>query len=213
VIWSTAAGFLPEGDFARQMGVFLEIDMATHLLLETARMVKIERGGNGGSEAKTVKLLLGSGEGRFNTVIEALVREVCREQAVVHTTRAVQVGEVIRHGSEQEFDLIILIPDHIRPDYSPQGSPGFAAEAVRAIQAIKSGRGSAVLVFSPGGRHGESFMEAGAEYVLGIPFKCDEVKTVVRRLVPLSPGAESSSAKRRSLGGLLRTNIPLFGRS
>jgi len=162
---------------------------------------------------KTVKLLLGSNEPRLNIVLEALLRDVCAAHGILQSTRATHVGEFTRHGSGEELDLIILIPDNLRPDFSPQGSPGPAAEAVRAIHTIKSERTTPILVFSANQEHATSFLEAGAEYVLEIPFKCDEVKSVVRRLVPLSSSSEESAPSRWSLTGLLRSNFPRFGQT
>jgi hypothetical protein len=134
---------------------------------------------------KTVKLLLGNSEGRLGKVIETLVRDVCRDAAVLHTTRVERVGEFIRLGSTERFDLVIVMPDHLNPDLSPNGSPGPEAEAARAISAIRAQRSVPVVAFTIGAQYEAVLQEAGAEYVLEIPFKCDEVKAVVQRLVPL----------------------------
>jgi len=137
---------------------------------------------------KTVKLLLGSSEGRFNKVLETLVRDAFRDAAVLHTTRAEKVSDFINLGSGASFDLAIIIPDHLRTELNPNGSPGPAAEAARAISALKAQRPIPILAFSIGAQYEPALTEAGAEYVLDIPFRCDEVKTVVRRLVPLYAG-------------------------
>jgi hypothetical protein len=203
----------PEAEFTCKTGLFLRFDMAVLLLIPTARMVKLGKSAGGRANTKTVKLLLGSNEGRLNTVIETLVRDVCGEHAILQTTRATHVGEFTRHGSQEQLDLIILIPDHLEPDFSPQGSPGTEAEAVRAIETIKRARATPVLVFSVGERGDSAFLEAGAEYDLEIPFKCDDVKAVVRRLVPLVSHGEESSPSRWSLAGLLRSGFPRFGQT
>lgn len=158
---------------------------------------------------KTVKLLLGSGEGRLSKVIETLVRQACRETAVLHTTRAGKVGEFIRLGSKEKFDLAIVVPDHMRVDLSPQGSLGPRAETARAISTVKAQRVVPVLAFTVGGQYDAALLEAGADCVLGIPFKCDEVKSAFQRLVPVSTLSATAGLPIWSwpLGDLLRRGL------
>jgi hypothetical protein len=154
---------------------------------------------------KTVKLLLGNSEGRLNKVIETLVRDACRDAAVLHTTRVDRLAEFIRLGSTERFDLAIVMPDHLHADLTPNGSPGPAAEAARAISAVRAQRSLPFIAFTVGGQYEAILREAGAEYVLEIPFKCDEVKAVVQRLMPLyGPERADSPAKWSWMDALKR---------
>jgi hypothetical protein len=158
---------------------------------------------------KTLKLLIGNSENRLNKVVEKLVRDACGDAAILHTTRTDRVGEFIHLGSTEKFDLAIIMPDHLHPDFSPHGSPGPAAEASRAISAIRAQRAVPVVAFTVAGRYGEDLAEAGAEYVLEIPFKCDEVKSVVQRLMPLYGPERSASAGKWSWMEVLKRRLGL----
>jgi hypothetical protein len=158
---------------------------------------------------KTVKLLIGNSEFRLNKVIETLVRDACGDAAILDTTRADRVGEFIHLGSTEKFDLAIIMPDLLRADPSPNGSPGPAAEASRAISAIRAQRAVPVVAFTVAGRYGAMLTEAGAEYVLEIPFKCAEVKSVVQRLMPLYSPERSAGPGKLSWMDVLKRRLGL----
>jgi hypothetical protein len=156
------------------------------------------------SKEKTVRLLLGNSEERLNNILEKLARDVFAGEAMLQATRIAKVADFTRQACAEHFDLVILLTDGLTPGYRPQGSPGPVAEAVGAISAIKQARHVPILAFSPRTQDEPALLEAGAEHVLGIPFKCDEVKTIVRRMVTLEAPGEGSPAIRWSLGEMLR---------
>ena len=155
------------------------------------------------AKEQTVKMLLGNSEERLNNIVEKLVRDVFADVAVVQAVRTAKVGQFMRQGCEQDFDLIVVMPDGLKPEYRPQGSLGHIGEATRAIHAITQARASRVLAFSERSADESVLLEAGAEHVIGIPFKCNEVKAAVRRMVTLASPAEPSPAAGWSIGGEL----------
>jgi hypothetical protein len=157
------------------------------------------------AKEKIVKLLLGNSDERLNNVIEKLVRDAFTGDAVLQVTRHSKVPDFTRHGCDEHFDLVILLPHGLKPGYRPTGSPGPVPEAVAAIGAITQAHPSRILAFSPRSEDETILLEAGAEQVMGFPFKCEEVKSVVRRMVTLeSPGEELPVAARSMAAGLLR---------
>lgn len=152
---------------------------------------------------KTVRLLLGNSQARVSNLIETLVRSVCADQAVVETTRTAQAGDFTRLGCEEEFDLIIVLPDNLLPDPSPQGSLGPFGESVRAIAAIRQQCPAPIIAISASPQSESALMEAGVDCVLELPFKCEQVKAAVQQALTLSPPAEQPSKSRGSLAAAL----------
>jgi len=142
---------------------------------------------------KTVNLLLGNSEGRVSNLIEALVRDVCDNQAVVHCTRATRLDELNRQVTEEKFDLVILIPEKL-PGPACQDFRGCYAQAAAAIRIIKVQGPTPTLAVSVPVQHQAALAAAGADRVLDLPFKCDEVKSSVRQLLNLPvPSADPES--------------------
>jgi hypothetical protein len=155
------------------------------------------------AKEQTVRMLLGNSDERLNNIVEKLVRDVFADVAVIQAVRTAKVREFTRQGCEQDFDLIIVMPDGLKPEYRPQGSLGPVGETARAITTITQTRASRILAFSHRPDDESALLEAGAEHVIGIPFKCDEVKAAVRRMVTLAPAAEEPPAVGWSFGGEL----------
>ncbi len=146
---------------------------------------------------KTVNLLLGNSDVRVSNLIEALVRDVCNNRAVVHCTRASRLDEVDQQVSQEKFDLVILVPEKLSAEKSRSGSDGCYAKAADSIRTLKNKARVATLAMGVPSEHQAELSNAGADCVLDVPFKCDEVKSSVRELLHLSlpsekPGAEKS---------------------
>ena len=150
-------------------------------------------------DLKTVNLLLGNSEGRVSNLIEALVRDVCDNRAVVHCTRATGLDEFNRQVSEEKFDLVILIPEKLLPTPNCRNCRGCYAGAADAIRAIKGQGPTPTLAVAVPPQHQAVLSEAGADCVLDLPFKCEQVKSSVRQLLHLAlssveePAAEDPS--------------------
>jgi len=135
---------------------------------------------------KTVNLLLGNSEGRVNNLIEALMRDVCDNHAIVHSIRTARVDEFIRQGCEGDFDLAIVIPDNLLPDPSRRTALSSIGEAVRAFEAIKKQRYTPIIAVAVCAQYETLLSDAGADCVLELPFNCDQLKEAIRRLLTLS---------------------------
>ena len=159
------------------------------------------------AKEKIVSLLLGNSEERTSNIIEKLARDVCGDAAVLHIARIPKLTDFIQRGCQEHFDLIIVVVGGLKMDFRPQGSLGPIGEAAQAVSAIKKARPTAsIIAFSPHGQYEPALMEAGADHVLEIPFCCDEVKTVLQRMITLEPPVDASSPHRWTFGGeLLRT--------
>jgi len=152
------------------------------------------------AKEQIVKMLLGNSEEHLNNIIEKLTRDVLSGEAVLEATRTAKAQDFTRHAWEEHFDLIVLMADGLKPGYRPQGSPGPLFESTSAIRAIKKVSTARILAFSSHSEDEPALLEAGAEHVLGIPFKCEEVKTIVRRMVTLPSPVEEPEAERWSFG-------------
>jgi hypothetical protein len=156
-------------------------------------------------KVKAFKLLLGNSERRVSNLIEALVRSACADQAIVECTRAAEIGDFTRQGCEEQLDLIIIVPDKVRPDLSPHGSLGPLGESLRALGTIR--RKFATPIIALCGRDGSqsALMEAGADHVLELPFNCEELKRLVRRTLHFQPPCERSAPSRWAFAeGIIR---------
>ena len=144
-------------------------------------------------DTKTVNLLLANSEGRISNLIEALVRDVCDEKAVVHCTRAAHLDELDWQVSQERFDLVILIPEKLS---SASGAPSPRSNYTKtadAIRTLKWKKRTPTLAVGVPSQHQAALSEAGADCVLDVPFKCDEIKSSVRELLHLPLGVESNA--------------------
>ncbi|SPE61362.1 hypothetical protein SBV1_670004 [Verrucomicrobia bacterium] len=152
---------------------------------------------------KTIKLLLGNSEVRFGNLIETLVRKGCADQAILECTRVAESGDLAQKGCEGAFDLIIAVPEKVRPDRRPQGTLGPFGETVRAISAIKAQRTTPVIALLSKEQEQAALIEAGADYVVGVPFNCEELKALVRQVLALTQPAAGAVPTRWSFAEAL----------
>jgi hypothetical protein len=151
-------------------------------------------------ETKTVNLLLANSEGRLSNIIETLVRDVCNDKAAVHCTRATHLDELDWHVSEDQFDLVIVIPEKLplaRKVPNPRCRYEKTADAIRTL---KEKRATPTVAVGVPSEYQAALSAAGVDCVLDVPFKCDEVKSSVRELLYLPALSERESApSNRSL--------------
>ncbi len=148
-------------------------------------------------EKKTVNLLLASSEGRTSNIIEALVRDVCDDKAVLHCTRVAHVEDFHRQVRDENFDLVILIPEKLPSVTKTPGPRSRYVKTVDVIRQLKTKRRTPTLAVGVPEQHRATLADAGADCVLDVPFKCDEVKSSIRELLylPLSTPQPSESPK------------------
>ncbi|HWX20281.1 MAG TPA: hypothetical protein VN578_10305 [Candidatus Binatia bacterium] len=139
---------------------------------------------------RTVNLLLGVSERRLNNLIEALVLDVCYNQAAIACTRATRADEFSRQGCSPGFHLIIVSPDNLLPAPSRRGSRVAIEDAVDALRTIKNRCGTAVIALSASEDEDASLWEAGSDSVLRLPLNREQLKSEVCRLLGISELAE-----------------------
>src|SRR5258706_10938761 len=87
---------------------------------------------------KKLNILLVNSSRDGSNVIEALVRDVCYNRAIVECTRTARVDEFLRMICCEWLDLIIMPPDNLLPGTNHRRFLGSMAEAIRAVQAIRN---------------------------------------------------------------------------
>ena len=160
---------------------------------------------------KTINLLLGNSDRRINNQVEVAVRDVCYDQAVVECFKTAQLDDFIQRGSVEEFDLIIIAPEHLRPGPVRRNSRDAIAEAVRAICTIKEHRQVPIIGVAVPAEHELRMLMAGADNVFGVLFNDEVLKSEVRRVLGLTEQAEEPApSSRPSLTGVLMRSLDRF---
>jgi hypothetical protein len=149
---------------------------------------------------KTMHLLLGSSERRLSALIEAAVLDVCYNRAAIESTRITHLSEFVRNSSCGSFDVLVLLPHHLLPE-EKQGAPGPEA-LVQAIWTVKNRCASPLLVVGSSSEMEYRFLEAGADAVLGITFKPEELRAELDKLITLPEETERPRAPKWSLAAL-----------
>jgi hypothetical protein len=155
----------------------------------------------------TVHLLLACAERRLSNPVEAAIRDVFYEQAVVACTRTPRVDDFFRLGRKLGFDLIVVAPENLLPLPSQRATnDGLVMESLNAIRTIKSQHLTPIVAFAVSAAYEEALAEAGTDSVLGVPLDAETLKLEVRRLLGLREQVVEAVPSRRSfMDGLLRS--------
>ena len=161
---------------------------------------------------KTINLLLGNSDRRINNQVEVAVRDVCYDRAVVECYRTARLDEFIQRGSCEDFDLILMAPDHLLPGPVRRGSRDPIEEAVRAIRTIKEHRTVPIIGVAVPAEHELKVLMAGADNVFGAFFNAEVLKSEVRRVLNLAEIAEETSLAASSRPSFAETIMRGFDR-
>ena len=141
---------------------------------------------------KNVNLLLANCDQRINKIVEVVVHDVCYNQAVVHPRRTSRVDELLHLGSRDEFDLIIVAPEHLLAEPSRRVSFVSVAEVARAIRLIKARSASPIIAVGVAEEDEFGLLEAGAENSFGPLFDPEALKSAVRDVLKMPEQVEES---------------------
>ena len=161
---------------------------------------------------KTINVLLGNSDRRINNLVEVAVRDVCYDLAVVECYRTARLDEFTQRGSCEDFDLIIMAPEHLAAGPVRKASRNPIEEAVRAIGAIKEHRNVPIIGVAVPSEHELKVLMAGADNVFGAVFNVEVLKSEVRRVLNLSEIVEEPSPTRSSRPSFAETIMRGFDR-
>jgi hypothetical protein len=154
---------------------------------------------------RQINLLVASAERRTTNALEALVLDVCYDQAVVETFRTTRIDELVRFGSRDDVHLIVISADHLLMEPSRRNAGADAADVLRAIRLIREHRSTPIvaLIMSPVGE--APLLEAGADCVnVGLLLDRDRIKSELRRMLIMPELVETVAPSRWSFGAWLR---------
>jgi hypothetical protein len=153
---------------------------------------------------RRINLLLAGAERRTCNSLEAMVLDVCYDQAVVETTRTTRVDELVYLGSRDGLQLIMVAVDHLLAEPSRRGIAVAAEEAVRAIRLIRHERLTPILAVAMSAELETTLLEAGADHVaIGMNLNPQQIKCLLRGLLHIPELAEVAAPPARwSLGNL-----------
>ncbi len=163
---------------------------------------------------KTVQLLLGSSNRNVSVELEAMVLDVCYNQAVVHCTRTGRVDELVAFGCRDGFDLILVASNNLFSVRNRGAGWAGIDEVTRAVSIIHGERSTPIIAVGAPAEHEFLLMESGAHSVHGFPLNAGELKPEFREVLRVSPDAlldrDEALPNRWSFSRLL--SRPLFQR-
>ena len=153
----------------------------------------------------TVKLLLANSDRRSSNLSEVVIRDLCFERAIVECTRTSRIDEFLFLGTREQFDLIIVAPDHLVPEPSRKMAHVPVDEALRGIRRIKRQCAAPVIAVCVPAGYESALIEAGADAALGLFFRSEALEAEIRNVMTLPERVEATPQTRWSLvGGFLR---------
>jgi len=125
---------------------------------------------------KTVKLLLANSDRRSSNLSEVVIRDLCFERAIVECTRTSRIDEFLFLGTREQFDLIIVAPDHLVPEPSRKMAHVPVDEALRGIRRIKRQCAAPMIAVCVPAGYESALIEAGAAAALGLFFRSEALE-------------------------------------
>src|SRR6266853_1765334 len=122
---------------------------------------------------QTIKLLLGNWEGLLNNFIEMLVQDACKARGPIESIRTVTIDEFTHEGLTGRYDLAILIPNNLAPEWMVPTAFDAFGEGSKAIRRVRARCATPIVAISAFDRQDEEerlLLEAGAACVLELPF-------------------------------------------
>jgi hypothetical protein len=117
---------------------------------------------------------------------------------------------MVQQVCDGEFDLVVQVPHNLLPEVSAPTPIGFIAEAIRAIQTVKSKHPLPVItIVAPAERskYEPLLLEAGADCVLELPFDGDQLSSAVGRLLQFPSRPENLPSRRWFFAGVLMRGL------
>lgn len=159
---------------------------------------------------RRINILLASAERRTSNALEAIVLDVCYEQAVAEITRTARIDELVNYGSRDGLELIVITADHMLAEPSRRGAMVTNAEMLRAIRLIREQRSTPILAATLSAANEPALVDAGADFVsTGLILNADRIKLELRRLLHVPVLAEEATPARGSFGSWLRGYLRL----
>ncbi len=158
---------------------------------------------------KTFKLLLAHSDRRISNLIEALLRTITRDRAILDCTRVEGMTEFTEAAVQDDFDLVIVGPQN---PGAVDGTESFAAsfsQAMTTIRMVKTS-GRPIIAIGVPLKDELKVSEAGANVVLE-KLNCRELTSAVERFCFLPPPASIGAQRLTALWKRvnLRLNAPL----
>ena len=171
---------------------------------------------HGQGSMKTVKLLLASFDRRTNNLVEMVVRDACFGRAIVECVRTARIDELYFFATRDEYDFIVVAPNHLMPEPSRKTEQVTLEESLRTIHRIKLQTAAPVIAVSVARESELATIQAGAEAALGLCFTREALEFEVQRVLNLPPQAEpqpevsvpASGSFLRALHRLLSPRTP-----
>jgi len=135
---------------------------------------------------KKIRLLLGSADGRINSLIQATVLDVCYNHATVDCTRTVRLCEFVNHAGSGYFDIRVLAPEHLLPEPGHEAGSTPTEKVAQTVWSIKKERPEPLIVLTSSAEEHSRLFEAGADAVVkSVPFNANEFAAAVRELLAI----------------------------
>lgn len=154
---------------------------------------------------KTLNLLLGSADRRINNLVLTATLDTCYNRATVECTRLCRLGEFVRHGCSEIFDMLVLAPAYLLPEH--EDDPGVSPEqTVQAVCRVRNHRSVPLVVLAVPADNEVRLLEAGANAVMAPPFSSEKLKTEFGRVLGFTQASEAAAEEEAgtwSLASLL----------
>jgi len=132
---------------------------------------------------KNLHVLLGNCDRTLNNRIEAILRDVCFERAVVEFSRTGRSDEFVQMAGFHWMDLIIFAPDNLYPQAGRKAVGGPFAEGLRAARLVRSESEIPMIAVNVSEHNKLELLEAGVNAVVGIPFQAAAFGAELRTLL------------------------------
>ncbi len=159
---------------------------------------------------RRINVLLASAERRTSNGLQAMVLDVCYEQAVVDITRTARIDELVNYGSRDGLALILITADHLLAEPSRRGAMVTNAEVLRAIRLLRQQHSTPIIAATLSAANEPALVDAGVDFVsTGVVLNADRIKPELRRFLHVPVLAEAVAPAQWSFGAWLRSYLRL----
>ncbi len=146
-------------------------------------------------------MLLANNDRRTNNTIQAVVLDVCYNQAAVNCVQTARLDELLKHGGRGGYQLVLVNPDNLIYEPGRKNLRVRAEETALVVREIKQRHAVPVVAFAVRAEDEWCLSNAGADSVLVLPFDAALLGSEVRRLLRMRNSAPEPEPPRTSLAG------------
>ena len=158
---------------------------------------------------RTINVLLANNDRRTNNTIQAVILDVCYNQAAVNCVQTARLDELLKYGGRGGYQLVLVNPDNLIYESGGKNLRVRAEETALVVREIKQRHTVPVVAIAVRAEDEWCLSNAGADSVLVLPFDAELLGSEVRRVLRMRDFAQAPEPAKASLAGWFMSALRL----